>query len=174
MGQARSRRLNKIPANDLSATPEEQRQTSYHEAAHAVMYELAGMRVKSATAKPFFDGEPMRGVTRLESEGQKINLSGEKLVGYCKAIVAGDLASYKVGADRGYRSSSDQEQLTRVVADIPFSTDQVRAQVEPLAQADLDNPVIWSKIEALAVMLQSVDTVSGDDVRKIVESHEKV
>lgn len=168
-------------------TPHERKSTSYHEAAHAVFNELAGINVEFCTALPIYnDGQHswVRGIVRgqFEIEG-RTPATVTKIAGFITATHAGELAqvkagykqeqetSYMTGDDRSY----DQLLVERFVAqinqhfEVVFTAEEFyRDGVLDATKRMLDDPQIWAAIEALAARLQEVEVVQGDEVREII------
>jgi hypothetical protein len=151
---------------------DDRKSTSYHEAAHAVFNELAGIPVRFVTALPFYDDARhgwVRGVAMPVGEVFDFKNAG----GYIQGILAGDLAQKKAGSIHAEKTDSDQGQLERFIAQVntkfgtAFTAEQTYLEFAPHAQRKLDDPIAWAAIEALAARLQEVEVVQGDEVREI-------
>jgi hypothetical protein len=142
----------------------DRRSTAYHEAAHAVLHALAGIKVTTVTAIPSSDGTTS-GRTCFEDR----NLTPENCDGYLKGLVAGDLAQHKIKTKAESLLSSGDEEILKILISHPAwegprTSDEVRKIYMPQAQADLDDPEIWSVIETIADRLQQAEFVTGDEI----------
>jgi hypothetical protein len=149
---------------------------SYHESGHAVLFELAGIAVQLATAVPIYDAKNgwSRGAVKTAT-----CTHNSQIRGLIQAILAGDLAQEKAGFGGPTSTYSDQEQLQDLITNINttylregivagFTIEKAKADFAPLVNHKLDDPQVWSAIEALAARLQESEIVQGDEVREIV------
>jgi hypothetical protein len=151
--------------------------TSFHEAAHAVFWELAEYAVEFASAFPFYDGRDGNGWTLgvVEPEGGGLI----QLDGYIEGILAADLAQEKAGFGHADMTVSDQKQLENLITEINTSflsdgivtgllTQKTYLDLVPRVKRKLDDPQVWAAIVSLASRLQESEVVQGDEVREIV------
>jgi hypothetical protein len=152
----------------------DRKSTSYHESAHAIFFESAGLAVKFVTALPFYDGQYGNGWVRGVAKPVDDVIDLSKLCGYIEGILAGDLAQSKAGLVHADKTTSDQRQLERLTAQINlqhgtvFTADQTYFEFAPQVKRKLDDPLMWSAIEGLASRLQESEVVQGGEVREIV------
>jgi hypothetical protein len=151
--------------------------TAYHEAAHAVFYELAGVGVEFATAFPIFDER--NGWVRGAVKPANAVIQASQVPAYAEGILAADFAQEKAGLGHHDVSSGDFAQLGRLAMQVNTSAlaegrftgltaENLYALAAPQVKLKIDDPPVWSAIEKLAARLEESEVVQGDEVREIV------
>jgi hypothetical protein len=177
MGLPNTEEIHEVMVSAMTA--DDRKSTSYHESAHAVLWTLADITVEWVSAVPFYEPRNgwVRGVTKPED-----TIDSSKLISYIQGMLAGDLAQKKAGCVdvdgvvTGDVSSGDQGQLERLITQLntqhgaafTLTAEQTYHAFLPLVKEKLDNPEVWSAIDALAARLQEVEVVQGDEIREIV------
>jgi hypothetical protein len=167
-------------------TPHERKSTSYHEAGHAVIDELAGLAVEFVTALPIYNKREnswVKGMVELINEieiGGATSAPISQIVGLISATLAGELAQEKAGYKpsaagmTGDDRSYDQLLIEHLAAEmslhfgVVFTAEEFYRDGTLDAKHKLDDPQVWSAIEALAARLQESEVVQGDEVRRII------
>lgn len=153
------------PTTDQFEIPYDRRLTAYHEAAHAIMFTLSGIKVKQVTAiySSRYHGECLL---------MKSEVDDHQAAGNVVGLIIGDHSYAKAGGPL-YITSGDEESLHNFISSeefrkkipqAPSTTDSMRTFVHSIVQAALDDPYIWGLIEALAVRLQVQDIIYGDEI----------
>lgn len=143
------------------------RSTAYHEAAHAVVGEIVGLRTQSATINP---SDGLIGSILREEQ----NIPHALVPIFVASILAGSVAEERLGTmPRGFVPVSDWDELASFWRKCGFSEeDWARAQDAGclLVRIMLAHPGVWSAINETAESLIANRTLSGDGVREIVTS----
>lgn len=152
---------------------------AYHEAGHAVVAWYHNVKIKRVTISPDKDflgraqhRNPIEGINTAWDLSTRARLRMEYLVHVC---LAGPLAQRRFSLMGFRRSHADDDcrQAGDLLNDFVVSHEEFKAYfrlLEIQTQNLLDLDYLWQRVKALAAVLLERETLSGTEVRRILEN----
>ncbi len=153
-----------------------ERLTAYHEAGHALASELYGQvltRVEILGDREHSGTTEARRFPVDPDEGGTSRASVEAIENRLRCVLAGTVAEMMVSEREGWNESSeDLELAVRLAMKLVDDCEDVLPLLEDL-RADLENVLRehWTAVESLADELVRRKSLSGAEVRQILESN---
>jgi hypothetical protein len=168
---------NKIQERLAYLTPDNLEFIAYHEAGHAMVYEVLGNGVVSATILPQAkDGKVDDKPDKLEIRSLGHVLANDPLpcskrhraVAHIAGCFAGGFATERAGWEEPWGTQSDDKQIEETLAIFdPEDREGIRSAARKECWRLLCDPRMWQAVVDIKDMLLTEKTISGKDVRAL-------
>jgi ATP-dependent Zn protease len=151
------------------------RATAYHEAGHVVIGLSCGIGIQYVTIKP--EGKLWGHVQRTGRRTRPYigDATREAFVCEVAYLLAGSLAEERF-TGRNLRTPGDYSKVDQIVVAY-IGADKaaaLTAQMEAVVRGMIEPPPVWSMIDRVAVALMERETLTGDDLGRIISGDAQV